>query len=119
MASTLFRFESSGILPAWTFKNPLVYAAAVDNEEALHHRILDACQTIRNRPGNFEQMQRSMVRPVEAFIESHERHFEILSSYKCNLQLSLLLLLLLLLMALQPFVRLWTLFQFLDHKYIR
>jgi hypothetical protein len=30
---------------------PLVYAAPVDNEEALHHRIVDACQTICNYPG--------------------------------------------------------------------
>jgi hypothetical protein len=49
MASTLARFESSGFLPVGTPK-ALVYAAPVDNEEALHHRIVDACQTIRNCP---------------------------------------------------------------------
>jgi hypothetical protein len=49
-----------------------VYAASVDNEEALHHRIVDACQTIRNYPGIFEPMLRSMMRPGEACTESHE-----------------------------------------------
>jgi hypothetical protein len=46
MASTLTKFESTC----------LVYAAPVDNEEALHYRIVDACQTIRNYPGIFERM---------------------------------------------------------------
>jgi hypothetical protein len=50
MASTLARFESSGFLPVGTPKTP-VYAAPVDNEEALHHRTVDACQTILNCPG--------------------------------------------------------------------
>jgi hypothetical protein len=31
----------------------LVYAAPVDNEEAIHHRTVDACRTIRNYPGIF------------------------------------------------------------------
>jgi hypothetical protein len=55
-----------------------VYAALVDNEEALHHRIGDACQTITNYsyPGIFERMRRSMMRRVEACIESHGGHFE-------------------------------------------
>jgi hypothetical protein len=47
----------------------LVYAAPVDNEEALNHRIVDACQTIP------EQMRRSIMRHVEVCIESHEGHF--------------------------------------------
>jgi hypothetical protein len=49
----------------------LVCAAPVDNEETLHHRIVDACQTIRNNPGIFERMLRSMARRVEASIEFH------------------------------------------------
>jgi hypothetical protein len=53
MVSTLARFESSGFLPVGTTKTPL-YAAPVDNEEAL--RTVDACQTIRNYPGVFERM---------------------------------------------------------------
>jgi hypothetical protein len=44
-----------------------VYAAPVDNEEALHRRIVDACQTIGNYPGIFERMWRSMMRSTSEF----------------------------------------------------
>jgi hypothetical protein len=70
MVSTLARFESSGFLPVATIKSPCV-CSSVDNEEALYHRIVDASQTIRNYPRIFEQMQRSMMRRVEACTESH------------------------------------------------
>jgi hypothetical protein len=60
----------------WGHLKTLVYAAPVDNEKALHHRIADACQTIRNYPGIFARMRRAMMRRVEACIESHGRHFE-------------------------------------------
>jgi hypothetical protein len=50
----------------WDHLKALVYAAPVDSEEA--HRIVDACQTIRNYPGTFERMRRSMTRRVEACI---------------------------------------------------
>jgi hypothetical protein len=59
----------------WGHLRTLVYATRVDNEEALHRRIVDACQTIRNCPGIFERMRRSM-RRVEACIGSHRGHFE-------------------------------------------
>jgi hypothetical protein len=39
-----------------------VYVAPVGNEEAIRHRTVDACQTIRNYPGIFERMRRSMRR---------------------------------------------------------
>jgi hypothetical protein len=79
MASTLTGLESSGCLPVGAAKT-LVYAAFVDNEEALHHRILDACQTIRNYPGIFERMRRSMSRRALNLME------DILSIYyKCIL----------------------------------
>jgi hypothetical protein len=45
----------------WGHLKTLVYAAPVDNEEALNHRIVDACQIIRNYPCNFERMRRSMM----------------------------------------------------------
>jgi hypothetical protein len=54
----------------------LVYAAPVDNEEALSHRTVDACRTIRNYPGIFERMRWSMMRSVEACIESRGGYFE-------------------------------------------
>jgi hypothetical protein len=34
----------------WGHWNPLVYASAFDDEEALYHRIVDACQTIPQLP---------------------------------------------------------------------
>jgi hypothetical protein len=60
----------------WEQLKTLVYAAPVENKEALHHRIVDGCQTIRNYPGIFEQIKRSMMRRVEACVESHGGHFE-------------------------------------------
>jgi hypothetical protein len=60
----------------WEQLKILVYAAPVDNEEALHHRIVDGCQTIRNCPGIFERMRPSMMRCVVACSESHGGHFE-------------------------------------------
>jgi hypothetical protein len=74
MDSKLARFESSGFLPVGTPKT-LVYVAPVHNEKALHQRVANACQTIRNYPDSFERMQRSMMRRVEACIEFHEGHF--------------------------------------------
>jgi hypothetical protein len=50
----------------WGHLKTLVYAAPVDNEEALHHR---------NYPGIFERMLRCMMRRVEACIESHGGYF--------------------------------------------
>jgi hypothetical protein len=75
MDSKLARFESSEFLPVRTPKTP-VYAAPVDNEETLHHRVMDACQTIRNYPSIFERMQQSMMRCVEACTEFHGGHFK-------------------------------------------
>jgi hypothetical protein len=74
MDSKLARFESSGFLPVRTPKTP-VYAAPVDNEEALRHRIVDACQTIGIYPSIFERMRLSVMRSVETCIESHRGHF--------------------------------------------
>jgi hypothetical protein len=58
----------------WEHLKPLVYSAPVGNEEA--HRIVGDCQTIRNCPGISARMPRSVMRRVEACIESHGRHFE-------------------------------------------
>jgi hypothetical protein len=53
-----------------------VYAAPVENKQALHHHIVDACQTIHIYPGIFEWMQWSMMRCVKVCIKSHVGHFE-------------------------------------------
>jgi hypothetical protein len=57
----------------WEYLKSLVYAALVDNEVA---RIVDVCQNICNYPGICERMQQSMMRRVEACIESHGGHAE-------------------------------------------
>jgi hypothetical protein len=69
MTSKVSRLKSSGFLPVGTSKT-LVSAALVDNEKALHRRIVDACHTIRKYPSVFERMRRSM-RRAEACIEFH------------------------------------------------
>jgi hypothetical protein len=75
MAPTLARFESSGFSPVGHLKT-LVYAAPVDNEEARHHRIVDACRIIRSYPSISEQMRWSMMKRIEGCIKSHGAHFE-------------------------------------------
>jgi hypothetical protein len=74
MALTFARFETSEFLPVGAPKT-LVYAAPVDDEEALHHRIVYACQPICNYPGISEWMRRSMMIRVEKCTESHGGHF--------------------------------------------
>jgi hypothetical protein len=73
VASTLARFESSGFLLMGTLKT-LMYAAPVDNEEALRHRIVDVCHTIRNYPSIFEWMHQSTMKCVKGCTESHGGH---------------------------------------------
>jgi hypothetical protein len=70
----------------WGHLNTLVYAAAVDNEETLPHRTVDAFQTIRNSPGIFARMWRSMVRRVETCTESHGGSFEHFFNYKSQIK---------------------------------
>jgi hypothetical protein len=77
MASTLTRFEFYGCLLTRTSKVP--YAAPSNSEEALHRRIVDD----HSYPGISEQVRRSIIRRVEACIESHGGHFE--HFYKCSL----------------------------------
>jgi hypothetical protein len=60
----------------WERLKYIVCAAPVDNEEALHHRSVDACQTMRNYPGIFELLRGSIMRRFEVYIESHGGHFE-------------------------------------------
>jgi hypothetical protein len=60
----------------WVHLEALLYAALIDNEEALHHRIVAACQALRNYPGVFERMRLSKMRRVDACIGSHGVHFD-------------------------------------------
>ena len=55
---------------SWRHSKTLVYSAPVENEEALHERMFDACQTIRNRPQTFESVRQSVVRSDHAGIDS-------------------------------------------------
>jgi len=53
----------------------LVYSAPIQNEDTLQQRFLYACQTIRNAPGAFERVLKSMVRCVHVRIDSGGVHF--------------------------------------------
>jgi hypothetical protein len=54
----------------------LVYSVRIDNEDTLYQRISDACQTIRNLPGNLDRVRQSMIRRVNACNDSGGGHFE-------------------------------------------
>jgi hypothetical protein len=60
----------------WGHLNAIFHAAPVDNEEALHHRIENAYQTIQQLPSVFERMRRSRMRYVEMCIEFHGGNLE-------------------------------------------
>jgi hypothetical protein len=49
MTFTLAWFQSYEFLPVGTPRNPCV---SVDNEEAVHHRIVDACQSLCSYPAS-------------------------------------------------------------------
>jgi hypothetical protein len=55
----------------WGHLKTIVYTAPVDNERALHRRIVNACQTTRKYLGSFGCIGRYMIGHVEACIESH------------------------------------------------
>jgi hypothetical protein len=64
MVLAVARFKSSKFLPVETPKS-IAYAAFVENEEALHHRNVDVCQTVRTYPGVFERIRGSTTRIIE------------------------------------------------------
>jgi hypothetical protein len=53
-----------------------LYAAPIDKEETFHYRRVDTCETTLNYPGIFKRMWRSMVRGIEACVQSHGEHSE-------------------------------------------
>jgi hypothetical protein len=54
----------------WRHSKTLVYSDPIENEEALHGRMFDACQTIRNRPETFERVRQSVIRSDHVGIDS-------------------------------------------------
>jgi hypothetical protein len=62
-------------LPLGTLK-ALAYAAPLDNEEALHNRTVNACQTIHKYSWNIGRKWQPMMRCIEACAESPRGHFE-------------------------------------------
>jgi hypothetical protein len=75
MASMFTKFGSLDSY-LWGHPKTFVYAAAVDNKEALHHHTVDASNTIHNYPGISEWMMWCMMRHVEACTESRKGYFE-------------------------------------------
>jgi hypothetical protein len=66
----------------WGNLKSLVCAAPVVNKEALHHLIVDACETISNHRSNFQRVRRPTMRLTEGCIKSHGGHLS--SYYKCT-----------------------------------
>jgi hypothetical protein len=83
MASTLSRLDSLGLYLGGHLR-PLVYAAPVDNEEARHHSIADACQAVCNNLVIFERMRRFMLRSVVACTKFHGEHLLQTYSFSCS-----------------------------------
>jgi hypothetical protein len=74
----------------WQHLETFLYAARVDKEEALHHRTVGACQTIRNYPNIFDGCGGPWW-GVEECIDSHGGYFEHLcemSSLSCILRIT-------------------------------
>lgn len=62
-------------LSVWTVKM-LVYSAPIQNEDTLRQRLFYTCQTIRNAPGAFERVLKTMVRCVRMCIDSDGLYFK-------------------------------------------
>jgi hypothetical protein len=59
----------------WGHLNTLPHAAPVDNEEAFHHRIVDARQTIRSYLGIFVWIRRSVILCDKTWVEPYAGQF--------------------------------------------
>jgi hypothetical protein len=60
----------------WGQLTTLVSSPPIENEETLHQRTFNACQTIRNRPMTFERVPQPMSGRVHACFDSGWRCFE-------------------------------------------
>ncbi|KAJ4431746.1 hypothetical protein ANN_20350 [Periplaneta americana] len=60
----------------WGHLKQLVYGADIPDQETLHRRVMEACETIRHHPGVFERVRQSIIRRVHACLEARGGHFE-------------------------------------------
>lgn len=60
----------------WGFCNHLVYTRPVNDVEDLRQRIIDAFQTIRDRPNLRHRVNESLYRRVRACVDANGGHFE-------------------------------------------
>ena len=62
----------------WGHLETTVNSAPIENEESFHQSIVDACQTICNRPGTVERVLQSTIRRVQVCIDLGGGYFELL-----------------------------------------
>lgn len=60
----------------WGHSKALVYSSPIENIEVLRQRIRGAFQQIRETPDIFERVRGSMIRRLQACVDSHGAHFE-------------------------------------------
>ena len=60
----------------WGHLKSVVYATPINTVEELRNRINDAFQQVRQNPGIFERVRRSMVWRIAGCVEQTGRHFE-------------------------------------------
>ena len=53
-----------------------MYLPLIEDEETLHQRDFDPCQTIRKRSGTLGRVRHAMIRRVHACLDSGGGHFE-------------------------------------------
>ena len=60
----------------WGHLKSLVYSTPINNVEDLRQRIIDCCNSIKQKPGIFERVRQSMRRRLECCIQIQGGHFE-------------------------------------------
>jgi len=73
-ASPFVQTQSCRFICVWGNFKYLVKSPAVQNGQTLYQRVLDACQTIPNRPGTFEIVRQSTIGTVHMCIDSGRGH---------------------------------------------
>jgi hypothetical protein len=77
----------------WGHLNIILCAVPVDNEEALHHRTVDAYQTIRNYPGIFEMgdVMRRALNLMEVILSTYYKSTLSVIIHKLNVSAHMLI----------------------------